>query len=74
MHRCNGAMRKIKKIMREVLTKKEAGEALKISQKTIDRLIKNGRIKSFKLGRKVLIYSETLTEENINSIKPNFLN
>lgn len=67
-------MRKIKKIMREVLTKKEAGEALKISQKTIDRLIKNGRIKSFKLGRKVLIYSETLTEENINSIKPNFLN
>lgn len=60
--------------MREVLTKKEAGEALKISQKTIDRLIKNGRIKSFKLGRKVLIYSETLTEENINSIKPNFLN
>jgi excisionase family DNA binding protein len=60
--------------MREVLTKKEAGEALKISQKTIDRLIKNGRIKSFKLGRKVLIYSETLTEENINAIKPNFLN
>jgi excisionase family DNA binding protein len=67
-------MRKIKKIMREVLTKKEAGEALKISQKTIDRLIKNGRIKAFKLGRKVLIYSETLTEENINAIKPKFLN
>lgn len=60
--------------MREYLTKKEAGEALKISQKTIDRLIKNGRIKSFKVGRKVLIYPETLTEENINSIKPNFLN
>jgi excisionase family DNA binding protein len=60
--------------MIELLTKKEAGEALKISQKTIDRLIKNGRIKSFKLGRKVLIYSETLTEENINAIKPKFLN
>lgn len=60
--------------MSELLTRKEAGEALKISLKTIDRLIKNGRIKGFKLGRKVLIYSDTLTEENINSIKPNFLN
>jgi excisionase family DNA binding protein len=60
--------------MKTVLTRKEAGEALKISLKTIDRLIKNGRIKGFKLGRKVLIYSETLTEENINAIKPNFLN
>lgn len=61
--------------MREVLlTRKEAGEALKISPKTIDRLIKDGRIKSFKLGRKVRIYSETLTEDNINAIKPNFTN
>lgn len=60
--------------MKTLLTRKEAGEALKISLKTIDRLIKNGRIKGFKLGRKVLIYSDTLTEENINSIKPNFLN
>lgn len=57
-----------------LLTRKEAGEALKISPKTIDRLIKDGRIKSFKLGRKVRIYSETLTEDNINAIKPNFLN
>jgi excisionase family DNA binding protein len=67
-------MRKIKKIMSELLTRKEAGEALKISPKTIDRLIKDGRIKSFKLGRKVRIYSETLTEDNINAIKPNFTN
>lgn len=57
-----------------LLTRKEAGEALKISPKTIDRLIKDGRIKSFKLGRKVRIYSETLTEDNINAIKPNFNN
>lgn len=60
--------------MKILLTRKEAGEALKTSQKTIDRLIKNGRIKAFKCGRKVLIYSESLTEENINAIKPNFLN
>jgi excisionase family DNA binding protein len=60
--------------MKTVLTRKEAGQALKSSLKTIDRLIKQGRIKGYKLGRKVLIYSETLTEENINAIKPNFLN
>ena len=60
--------------MQKVITRKEAGETLKSSLKTIDRLLKEGRIKGFKLGRKVLIYSETLTEENINAIKPNFLN
>jgi excisionase family DNA binding protein len=60
--------------MKTVITRKEAGETLKSSLKTIDRLLKEGRIKGFKLGRKVLIYSETLTEENINAIKPNFLN
>lgn len=60
--------------MKEVLTRKEAGEALKTSPKTIDRLLKNGRIKGFKIGRNVRIYAETLTEENINSIKPKFLN
>lgn len=50
-----------------------AANILNCSTKTIDRLIKDGRIKGFKLGRKVLIYSETLTEHNINSIKPKFL-
>jgi excisionase family DNA binding protein len=43
------------------------------SIKTIDRLIRNGRIKAFKMGRKVLIYSSTCTEENLNSIKPKFI-
>ena len=60
--------------MKTVLTRKEAGEALKSSLKTIDRLIKQGRIRAYKCGRKVLIYSETLTEEYINAIKPHFLN
>lgn len=53
-------------------TRKEASLILKCSTKTIDRLIRDRRIKSFKLMRKVLIYSDTLTEENINSIKPKF--
>lgn len=54
-------------------TKMETSRHLKSSIKTVDRLISNGRIKAFKMGRKVLIYAETVTEENINSIKPNFL-
>jgi excisionase family DNA binding protein len=54
-------------------TKMETSRHLKSSIKTVDRLISNGRIRAFKMGRKVLIYAETVTEENINSIKPNFL-
>ena len=64
----------LSKKLSPLCTKKEASNHLRASVKTIDRLIKQGRIKGYKLGRKVLIYSETLTEENINAIKPNFLN
>jgi excisionase family DNA binding protein len=53
-------------------TKKETSCHLRSSVKTVDRLISNGRIKAFKMGRKVLIYAETVTEENINSIRPKF--
>lgn len=53
--------------------RREASRYLRCSQKTIDRLIRNGRIKAFKMGRKVLIYADTCTEENINSIKPKFI-
>lgn len=53
-------------------TKKETSSHLRSSTKTVDRLISNGRIKAFKIGRKVLIYADTVTEENINSIKPKF--
>lgn len=54
-------------------TKKETSRHLKSSTKTVDRLISNGRIRAFKMGRKVLIYAETVTEENINSIKPKYI-
>ncbi len=53
--------------------KKEASKHLCCSIRTIDRLIRNGRIKAFKMGRIVLIYAFTCTEENINSIKPKFI-
>lgn len=54
--------------------KKETSKHLCCSIKTVDRLIKNGRIKAFKMGGKVLIYACTCIEENINSIKPKFKN
>ncbi len=54
-------------------TKKETSCHLKSSTKTVDRLIANGRIRAFRVGRKVLIYAETVTEENINAIKPKFI-
>ncbi len=54
-------------------TKKETSSHLRSSTKTVGRLITNGRIRAFKIGRKVLVYAETVTEENINSIKPKFL-
>lgn len=56
------------------LTRKEAAEIIKSSVKTVDRLLKESRIDGFKIGRKVLIYSSSLTKENINAIKPKFLN
>ena len=52
--------------------KKQTASYLCCSIKTVDRLISNGRIRAFKMGRKVLVYAETVTEENINSIKPKF--
>lgn len=54
------------------LSRYEAASYLKISAKTIDRLIRDNRIKAFKLGKRVLIHFDSLTEENINSIKPRF--
>jgi excisionase family DNA binding protein len=52
--------------------KKQTSIYLCCSTKTVTRLITNGKIKAFKMGSKVLIYAETVTEENICSIRPNF--
>ncbi|MFN3968500.1 excisionase family DNA-binding protein [Flavobacterium sp.] len=56
------------------LSRHEAASFLRVSAKTIDRLIRDNRIKAFRLGRRVLVYSETLTEEYLLSIKPKFKN
>lgn len=55
-------------------TQKETAIYLRKSIRTVSRLVKSGRIRGFKLGENgdILIYAETVTEENINSIKPRF--
>ena len=54
-------------------TKKETSNHLRSSTKTVGRLISDGRIRAFKMGRKVLVYAESVTEENINASKPKFI-
>lgn len=54
-------------------SKKQTSTYLCCSIKTLDRLISDGRIRAFKMGRKVLVYAETVTEENINATKPKFI-
>ncbi len=56
------------------LSRYEAAAHLKVSAKTIDRLIRDNRIKAFKLGKRVLIHFDSMTEENINAVKPKFQN
>lgn len=56
------------------LSRHEAATHLRVSTKTLDRLIRSDRIRAFKLGKRVLIHYDSLTEENINSIKPKFIN
>ncbi|GEC77727.1 excisionase family DNA-binding protein [Flavobacterium aquatile] len=56
------------------LNRNEAASHLRISTRSVDRLIRSNRIRAFKLGKRVLIYYDSLTEENINSVKPKFLN
>lgn len=61
-------------IQPKYLSRYEAASHLKVSTKTIDRLIRDNRIKAFKVGKRVLVHLDSLTEENINSIKPKFKN
>jgi excisionase family DNA binding protein len=56
------------------LSRYEPAAHLKISTKTLDRLIRDNRVRAFKLGKRVLIHFDSLTEENINSVKPKFRN
>lgn len=62
--------------LRTLWTVKETATYLRKSVKTIRRRLKCDRIKGFKEGKNgnILIYADTVTEENLNSIKPKFKN
>jgi excisionase family DNA binding protein len=60
--------------MYKFLSKKEAAKQLSVSVRQLDRYIKDGRVKAFKPynGMRVLIHSDSLTEENLKSPVPVF--
>jgi len=62
--------------MYKFLSKKEAAKQLSVSIRQLDRYIKDGRVKAFKPynGMRVLVYSNSLTEENLKSPVPVFQN
>lgn len=56
------------------LSRKEAAFSLSITTKTVDRWIRIGIIKAFKLEGRVLIAVDSLTPENLQSTKPIYQN
>lgn len=62
--------------MWKFLSKRDAAKHLSVSVRQLDRYIKDGRIRAFKPynGKRVLIYSDSLTEENLKSPVPKFRN
>ena len=58
------------------LSRAEAARTMGVSIRQLDRYIAEGRIKAFKpyRGRRVLIHSDSLTEENLKSPVPKFRN
>jgi len=56
-------------------SRSETSRYIRKSIKTVDRLIRDGKIKAFKFNnRSVLIYADSVIEENITSSKPIFNN
>jgi hypothetical protein len=62
--------------LRTLWTVKETAIYLRKSVKTIRRRLKSDHIKGFKEGKNgnILIYADTVIEENLNSTKPKFKN
>lgn len=61
---------------RQIISRKKAASLLSVSIKTIDRMIRNNRLEAFKPSgsSRVLIYADTLSQENLQSPKPKFHN
>jgi len=62
--------------MDKFVSRKKAKKLTSVSIKTIDRYIRQGRIKAFKPSgsNRVLIYEDTLTQEFLQSPRPKFNN
>lgn len=54
--------------------RKEVAQILGVSEKTVDRYIISGRIRASKQDHMVLIHAESVTKENILSVRPKFNN
>lgn len=63
-------------MIRETISRKEASSFLSVSTRTIDRWIQDNRIHCFKPfnSKRVLIYKDSLTQENLQSPQPKFIN
>jgi len=62
--------------MYKFLSRAEAAKYIGISERQLDRYLSEGRIKAFKPygGRRVLIHSDSITEENLKAPVPKFRN
>jgi len=62
--------------LRTLWTLKETATYLRRSVKTIKRRLECDRIEGFREGKNgnILVYADTVIEENLNSIKPKFKN
>ena len=58
------------------ISRLEAAKRTSLSVRQIDRYIRDGRIKAFKPrnGSRVLIDPNSITEENLKSVKPRYNN
>jgi hypothetical protein len=67
---------KFEEQLRTFWTVKETATYIRKSEKTVIRRLKCGKIEGFKEGKNgnILIYADTVIEENLNSIKPKFKN
>jgi len=63
-------------MVKKTISRHLAAALLGVSTRSIDRWIREGRINAFKPfgSRRVLIYFDSLTQENLQSPKPIFSN
>ena len=63
-------------MIRKTISRKKASELLDVSTRSIDRWLKENRIEGFipYKSSRVLIYLDSLTQENLQSTQPKFNN